>query len=256
MDYRTDYQIEWLSEVGSTNEMCMRRALSGGAQGLVVVADHQLRGRGQRGNVWTSEPGKNLTFSILLRPSFLLVERQFLISQVTAVALCRLVQGLVPREAVSVKWPNDIYIGSCKVAGVLIEHAYSSPKLDLSVVGIGLNVNQLRFPDNLPNPTSLALHTGKLLDLKRLLQQFFCLFNQQYVLLQSGDVGQIDAEYGCLLYRKGLVSKYISGSHQFTAVVQGVSPIGELLLRLPDGDIRAFGMHELRFVEGVEPSLP
>lgn len=129
--------------------------------GAVIATREQTAGRGQRGNSWEAEPGKNLTFSMLLRPRGLHAARQFELSMVVSLAIADAIDALLPQGVrTAVKWPNDIYIGLEKVCGILIENRLSGPFIDYSIAGIGININQRRFLSDAPNPTSVILHNG------------------------------------------------------------------------------------------------
>ena len=129
--------------------------------GTVIATREQTAGRGQRGNSWEAEPGKNLTFSMLMRPVKLHAARQFELSMVVSLAIADAIDALLPAGIhTSVKWPNDIYIGMEKVCGILIENRLSGQFIDYSIAGIGININQRRFLSDAPNPTSVILHNG------------------------------------------------------------------------------------------------
>lgn len=119
----------------------------------MVMARRQTKGRGQRGNSWESEDGKNLTFSMKARPDWLHPSRQFAISEATSIAIVTLLKeyGI----AASVKWPNDIYVGHRKICGILIDHSLQGMEITGSVISAGLNVNQIRFLSDAPNPVSM-----------------------------------------------------------------------------------------------------
>lgn len=241
--------IRWFDTLNSTNDTCAELAAAGAPEGLVVAAHSQTAGRGQRGNTWASATGQNLTFSLLLRPSFLRVEEQFALSQAVAVALCRFVLLVAPRAKVAIKWPNDIYIGSDKVAGVLIENSFSSAQLEVSVVGIGINLNQRDFPAHLPNPTSLALHANEPIELQAALQRLLHELAHTYEQLRSGLRDALERDYLKRLYRLGQLARYrLPDGHEFDATMVGISPIGELMLQTPNGARRAFGFKEVAFV--------
>lgn len=241
--------IRWYDTLSSTNDTCAELAVAGAPEGLVVAAHCQTAGRGQRGNTWTSTPGQNLTFSLLLRPTFLRVEEQFALSKAVAVALCRFVQLTAPHAQVAIKWPNDIYIRNDKVAGVLIENSFSSVQLEVAVVGIGINLNQLEFPAQLPNPTSLALHAGGPIELHTALQSLLHELAYTYEQLRSGSNETLGRAYIDRLYRLGQPARYrLPNGHVFEATMMGISPIGELILQTHDGNCRAFGFKEVSFV--------
>ena len=132
--------IRHIATAGSTNDEARDPRL---AHGDVVWADEQTAGRGQRGHAWSSTPGENLTFSVVLRPTFLPVGEQFLLSEAVALALCDTFEAF--GIAARIKWTNDIYVGNHKLSGMLFEHSFSGPTLSRSVVGIGINVNQMAF---------------------------------------------------------------------------------------------------------------
>ena len=129
----------------------------------VIAAYEQTAGRGQRENIWLSEPGKNLTASIVLKHDGTILSRvsadnQFIISEMISKAVVGLLAdyGVVAR----IKWPNDIYVGDKKICGILIEHTLRGSSIINSIIGVGLNVNQTEFDESLPNPTSLAAESN------------------------------------------------------------------------------------------------
>lgn len=150
--------IIWLESVDSTNNEAKRRIASL-ADMSVIAAYEQTAGRGQRENIWLSEPGKNLTASIVLKHDGTILSRvsadnQFIISEMISKAVVGLLAdyGVIAR----IKWPNDIYVGDKKICGILIEHTLRGSSIINSIIGVGLNVNQTEFDESLPNPTSLA----------------------------------------------------------------------------------------------------
>lgn len=238
--------IIWLDEVDSTNVHMASLAMQGVEEGTVVAAKFQTEGRGQRGNTWDSEDAKNLTFSILLRPTFLPVKKQFLVSKVVALAICDTLECFV--SGISIKWPNDIYVGDAKIAGILIENSFSSHLMDTSIVGIGLNVNQTVFTDDIPNPASLCLLTGKEYDLNALLEKLCHALSNRYSQLISENFDVISNDYFGKLYRKDKYYTYMSNGITFRAIIFGVRDSGELLLKTESGEIKSFFFKEISFV--------
>jgi len=243
-----NFDIVWHDIVSSTNDVCMHAANEERTEGVVIAAMYQEQGRGQRGNAWESNSGLNLTFSILLRPTFLRVEDQFLISKVASVSVCDWISAYLEHKDVAIKWPNDIYIGNSKVAGILIENSFSSSQLNVSVVGIGINLNQVNFTSDLPNPTSMRLETSKEYDLQQSLEEFLSCFKERYLQVQSKNASAIDEEYMRKLYRKDIYCTYRSSNDEFKARIVGVKPTGELLLMTDDGRERSFAFKEITFV--------
>ena len=135
----------------------------------IVVTDYQTSGKGQGKNVWESEDGKNLLFSIALDMSFLKAENQFILTQIVSVTMINVLKKYLPEESLSIKWPNDIYFNDKKIAGILIKNEIKGMMMGTSIIGIGLNVNQTSFDENLPNPISMKMITGNDYDLDELL---------------------------------------------------------------------------------------
>lgn len=143
-----------LPEVDSTNTYLLAHAAAH-SHGDAVMAIRQTAGRGQRGNTWESAPGENITMSILLRPHGIPIASQFIISQIIAVAVRRVLQRHLPSQTVSIKWPNDIYVADRKIGGILIQCTHAAGLVSQVIAGLGINVNQTRFNTDAPNPVSL-----------------------------------------------------------------------------------------------------
>ena len=154
----------------STNQY-LQNLLNEGADiaDSIVVTDFQTSGKGQGKNVWQSDEGKNLLFSIALDMSFLKAGNQFFLTQMVSVAMINVLKKYLPEESLFIKWPNDIYFKDKKIAGILIKNEIKGMMMGTSIIGIGLNVNQTSFDKNLPNPISMKMITGKDYDLYELL---------------------------------------------------------------------------------------
>jgi len=235
----------WLDRVDSTNSYCMKLAENGDPEGLVVAAYFQEQGRGQRGNTWESERGKNLTFSLLLRPTFMRVEEQFSISKMIALSICDWLKSKKIKPLI--KWPNDIYVGDKKIAGILIENSFSSPILDISIIGIGLNLNQTFFSPEIPNPTSLLLLTGMSHRPENVLSELIMSIQTRYLQLKNGLKEKVSDDYLKSLYRFQILSNYSSIDGPFKAKIIGVKPLGELILETENGQQKSFGFKEITF---------
>jgi BirA family biotin operon repressor/biotin-[acetyl-CoA-carboxylase] ligase len=164
----TPLNIIKLDEVNSTNTAM---ALMGdeAVHATVLRAVTQSAGRGQRGNSWESEPGKNLTFSICLRPQHIPARTQFELSMAVSLGVVHALDAFIDPKRVKIKWPNDIYVDDLKIAGILIENSIDGTVIRRSIVGIGLNINQLTFVSDAPNPVSLAALTDRTYDLDAML---------------------------------------------------------------------------------------
>ena len=218
------------------------------AHGDVVVALEQTAGRGQRGNKWDSEPGKNLTLSLVWKPEFLATKEQFLLSEAVALAL---VDALKTYDIeATIKWTNDIYVGDDKICGILIEHDLGSEgKLSRTIVGIGLNINQREFAEWVPNPTSIALLTGKEYNINEVFEKLYDALEHRYKMLES-EPEKLQSDYHSLLYRRGEEHTYkLPSGEEFSATLEGVKPTGELALRhSSNGELHHYLFKEVEFV--------
>ena len=241
----TDH-INWYDTIDSTNSEAYRN-ISTAPHGTVWAARFQTAGRGQRGNKWESVAGENLMFSIILRPLFLPAEKQFAISQVTALALCDLLD-LWGIEA-TIKWPNDMYVGDKKVSGILIEHFLSGSKLNASIVGIGLNLNQSRFESDAPNPTSVLLETGERRVPEDALVTLLDLLAIRYDQAVHGYMQEIEEEYCAHLYHVHQWRRYLrcSDNTEFEGYMMGIDHVGCLRVLLRNGSEEAFAFKEIRY---------
>ncbi|MDE5707962.1 MAG: biotin--[acetyl-CoA-carboxylase] ligase [Alistipes sp.] len=215
--------------------------------GDAVWAERQTAGRGQRGHVWYSPEGENLTFSLVLEPRFLPVGEQFLLSEAVALALTDMFEtcGIPTR----IKWTNDIYAGDRKIVGMLIEHNFSGPTLARSIVGIGINVNQTAFDPALPNPVSMAQLAGRTFDREKVLATFLECCNRRYGQLERGEWESLQASYREKMYRLGQRHVFrIPGRGEIEATIEGVRPTGELQVRHADGTPAEYLFGEIEFV--------
>lgn len=177
-----------LSEVDSTNEFALKLLQETNVfNGTVILADNQTRGRGQRGANWITESGSNLTFSIVLRSIKLNPSEQFLLSKMIALAIINTLSGFISKaEVLKIKWPNDIYYGSKKLGGVLVENKFRGNIWDASVVGIGLNINQTDFDESIKDKAiSLAIIEYSMFDKKEILDRLIIEIEKGYLLLNS-----------------------------------------------------------------------
>ena len=230
--------------LGSSNdEACKPQYV----EGDIILAQCQTAGRGQRGHTWESREGENLTFSLLLEPLFLPPSEQFLISECVALGVCDALMhyGI---EA-QIKWTNDIYIGDRKLAGILIEHKLQGSALARTVAGIGLNVNQKAFSDDLPNPISMAQATGREFDREEVLQTVATSLMARYEQLREGGAKELQADYHQRLYRLGQEHCYaLPDGSRFRGIIRGVEPTGALRIENERGELLSFLFKEVEFV--------
>ncbi len=222
-----------LHETASTNTYLKRMAALL-PSGTVVYTHRQTAGRGQKGNSWEAEPGKNLTFSMLLKQPGVAAARQFCLSEAVSLAI---VDAVEPRLApsggeVTVKWPNDIYWCDRKLCGILLELSLKGSGIDYMVAGVGLNVNQERFVSDAPNPVSLKQITGCDTDLDALLRDV-CGRIEQLCAQGPDAVEALHRRYLGRLYRNdGKPHTFaLPGGERFEATISRVMPDGMLVLR-------------------------
>lgn len=211
----------------------------------LVVADDQTAGRGQQGNSWETERGKNLTFSLLCHPLFVKASSQFLLSQCMALAIWQTLSQLV--EGVSIKWPNDIYVGEKKISGTLIECDLQGKCISNCIIGVGINVNQTEFKSDAPNPTSLQLLTGQPYDCEVILENILARFQTFYAMLQEGHENEVRQHYMQQLYRRTGMHRYSDVRGVFMAEIADVEPTGHLHLRFENGNVVRYEFKEVRF---------
>ncbi len=244
---KRDKKIIVLNELESTNNYASRLILSDAAEeGTVVLTHFQTSGRGQAGNGWESERGKNLLASVILFPEFLNAAKQFAISKIVSLALTGFLEREI--EGVSIKWPNDIYVGNRKIAGILIENTVKGNSLASSVVGIGLNLNQEKFLSDAPNPVSLKQITGKDYDAETVVAGISGAVFSWYEKLKTGDFSEIDSSYFSKLYGVGEWRKFIKNDKIFEARIIGVGEFGQLRLEKRSGVVDEFMFKEVEFV--------
>lgn len=213
----------------------------------VVWAECQSAGRGQRGHTWHSNEGVNLTFSTVLKPTFLTAVEQFMLSEVVALSL---VDALAEYGVeCRIKWTNDIYAGDKKIAGVLIEQSLAGDTIARTVVGIGLNVNQREFPTDLPNPTSIVVERGAECERREVLECFLKHLEKWYLRLERGEREVIESAYNYRLYRRDEFHAYaLPSGERFEAAIRGVRATGHLVLEHRDGSFGEYAFKEVEFV--------
>lgn len=239
-------KIEKFDSLESTNKYCEALDLAEVEDFTCFWALEQTAGIGQRGNHWASAPGENLTFSLVLKPDFLPAADQFRLTQALSLALTDTLSALNALRTIRIKWPNDIYVDGKKVCGTLISTRLSGDCINAAICGIGLNVNQVEFPDWVPNPTSLALLMGRTYDLESLLMQLLQHIEARYADLRHG----IDPtpDYLVLLMNRNVEARYLYEGEEITATITGVDRYGHLQLTAADGRQLSCAMKEIAFL--------
>lgn len=230
----------WVGETESTNTLLSRRGeyLPDGA---AVVARIQSGGRGQRGNSWEAEPGKNVTMSMLLRNRGVDIRRGYCLSEAVALGAVDLLESL-GIEAL-VKWPNDIYVGNRKIAGILIENQLSGTMIERSIVGIGLNVNQRVWRSDAPNPVSASELTDKEYDVR----QIATVLQKAILRRLEGDVEANHTALMARLWRREGFHRYrdeLTGEDIWAKIVE-ISPSGHICMEMAGGGIKEYMFKEI-----------
>ena len=224
-----------LSETDSTNNyarVLLRDKMP--IEGTVVTTDNQTNGRGQRANLWVSEPNLNLTCSYILRPAFLAAKDQFLLSASVALSVFDVLSDELTDQSVKIKWPNDILVDEKKIAGILIENSLRGSNIDHSIVGIGMNVNQIQFTESL-NATSLKSILNRDFPIEDVLSLLNSKLEKRYLQLRQGQSQAILSLLNQNLFgfEEKRTLKVNGQEGQF--IIRGARPSGELQLEHSDG---------------------
>lgn len=213
-------------------------------EGTVIVTENQTSGKGQRGNDWEAGPKMNLTFSVILRPVFLQISDQFYLNIIISLAIYDLLEKHLP-HGLKIKWPNDIYYNDNKLGGILIENTIKNNKIESTIAGIGLNVNQTKF--RYVDAISLSMILGKRLNLENLLNDLLVKIEKRYLQLKSGARGQLQEGYLHRLY--WLNEDHIfKGQGFFNGVIKGIGNTGKLAIEV-DGEVKYFDLKEVKFIK-------
>lgn len=237
--------IHYLTECHSTNDVAAEMVKVGKlAEGSIIYTESQTSGRGQRGNVWISVPHKNLTFSLILQPHFLIPSEQFQLNVVISLAILDVLSTYV--SGIKVKWPNDVvHDADGKLGGVLIENTIRHASIEYAIVGIGLNINQRDFPN--PTMTSLGLLSGQDWDCWEIFKLLVRAIEKRYIELKKGDATKQKKTYLANLYRMEAWHFYDDGE-VFEGKITGINPEGKLMLVNKEGTYREYGFKEIRFL--------
>ncbi|WP_179005324.1 biotin--[acetyl-CoA-carboxylase] ligase [Winogradskyella forsetii] len=213
----------------------------------VVVAETQIKGRGQMGAKWQAEKGKNLTVSVFKRLSFLNLNEQFYISMAVSLAIYKALSAFkIPQ--LRIKWPNDILSAEYKLCGILIENVIKNNILQGSIIGFGLNVNQ-KFFNNLPQASSMSLITGVIYNKDEVLSEVLNQLKSYFEILEAKNHTDIKSEYEKLLFRKDKPSTFSDFNNQsFPGIIKGITDSGQLQVWTEDEIIKTFDLKEIKLL--------
>ena len=236
-----------LEQIDSTNAYLQRQQSECNIRNWIVSADEQTAGKGMGSNGWESEVGKNLTFSLAVDMSFLPAERQFLLSEAVPLGIVEVLDKLLPVEKLSIKWPNDIYYQNRKMAGILINSTIKANMMDISIIGIGLNVNQMQFQDWPTHPISLKMITGNTYDLQPLMEQI-----AEHILLKveqlKSNPTSIEQDYLKRLFRYHTWADYEVEGKTLRLFMTGIDAFGRLQLLDEQQKLHCYEIKQIKFL--------
>jgi len=238
-----------LKEVDSTNNF-LKDLLSNSKpvpEGTVIMAETQFAGRGQQNNQWYSEPGKNLTFSILLKPTFLAVADQFDLTRAISLGVYDALWPILG-DGLKIKWPNDIYYGDKKLGGMLIENLLQGQQIKSAIIGIGLNINQEVFPDGASNAASVKQILQKDYNLRFILAEVCNNIEAYYLNLKAGKIDFVRNTYLSRLYWFNEQRSFKTLNGVFEGKITGVKEKGLLVIKDNKGDELEFSLKEIEFL--------
>jgi BirA family biotin operon repressor/biotin-[acetyl-CoA-carboxylase] ligase len=226
------------------SEMLKNLTISDGIiNGTLIITDFQTKGKGQRGNYWESIAGENLLFSVVLKCNFLHPSQQFLLNQVTSIALLETLDSYMAN--VKVKWPNDIYVEDKKISGILIENSIKGSHIESTIIGIGLNVNQIHFLS--PKATSIKQIIGNILRRETILEEFLLHLEHYYLKLKNKKYDQIRGKYLDRLYGKGQLRQYEDATGIYLGEIVDIDQNGRLVIK--NGETKNhYDFKEVKFI--------
>ena len=240
------HKIIRLDNVNSTNSFLSENLNdSSFFEGVVVVANAQTQGRGQGENLWHSNSGDNLLFSVLLQPKCDLIY-QFYLNQFIAVSICQSLKqfGL----DCQIKWPNDILVNKKKIAGILIENKIQGRMLHSSIAGVGLNVNQSDFSDQLINPTSMKLLLKDSIDINQVLETLIVQLEKHYFQFKRNELNVINENYQSLLFKRNEKAYFIIKGKRVETIIREVNKQGEIVLEI-DNELKSFSNSQIKMIK-------
>ncbi|MFD3000190.1 biotin--[acetyl-CoA-carboxylase] ligase [Pontibacter toksunensis] len=238
-------QLYFLPVCESTNSEAQQLLIKNEAtEGCTVITHQQTKGRGQRGNSWEAEPGKNVTLSVILSPSFLAARQQFYLNIAVSLAVFDLIREQGLHEA-QIKWPNDLFYEGKKLGGILIENTINSYTLQHSIIGIGLNVNQLYF--DYTTATSMRNVTGDTLNVEKVTVRLLELLEKRYLELRNGKMSKQRQEYLQALFRYQEVHPFLVDDQQVQGQIVGVDENGCLAVEI-ENKLRYFAFKEISYI--------
>ncbi len=240
------YNILWFESLDSTQDYFKNSDIDSLPEWTVIATKEQTKGKGQGQNVWESQKGMNLTFSLLLYPTFLQAKNQFVLTQILSLGIYDFLSHYLSN--VFIKWPNDIYVGRNKICGILVQNQIIGLEYSSAICGIGININQVNFAFA-PNPTSLKIELGKSFDLELILQELLDCIKVRYENLKSNLYPHYKKEYlDKLLFYKEWAKYIYNDMETLEAKIINVDDFGRLILEKRDGNTINVDIKQLKFL--------
>lgn len=241
-------RIIHLDTTPSTNEYANKLLKeSTPKDGTVIITDSQTSGRGHDSNIWESEDKMNLTFSLIYYPNFLPIIKQFYLSKCISIGILNYLNNY--SNNVCIKWPNDIYVGDKKIAGILIENSIQGNSFLNTIIGVGLNINQETFYSDAPNPISLFQLNNKRYNLKTEFSKLINSINKYYTKLKNNKYSELDNIYLSNLYRLNKHFRYKDKDSIFKGKIIGISEFGYLQIETTEKTIKEYDFKEIQFLD-------
>ena len=243
---RIGHEIISLKQCSSTNEYASQLIKKNNvSNGLVVKTDYQYEGKGHSGSKWESNKKENLIFSIILLPEDFIVDWHFYLSKFVSVAICKCLRKYISNTYI--KWPNDIICDNKKICGILIENTIEKKLVKSSVIGIGLNINQNEFSEDV-KATSLSLEIGHNIDADIFFNELLNLLNDEFDKLSENNFNDVDNDYITMLFWMNTWNNFRKDGKIFKGKITGISDYGELLIENITGETLKIGFKEVEFL--------
>ncbi len=215
-------------------------------EGSIIYCSKQQKGKGRGNNAWYSSENESLCFSVILEPLFLEASNYYQLHKLISISLIESLESFIPEKKLCIKWPNDIYFENKKLGGILINNTIKGSSISLSIIGVGLNINQEKFPEELINPISLKNICGKNFSIDSILKKIGTAFFSNYSKFYK-DLHSFDSEYQQRLYKLGEKSIFIIKNKECTAFIRGVNEEGKILVE-HETSIKAYAMDEVKML--------
>jgi len=248
------FNIIYLPKVKSTNSYALQQIENNALNhGDVIFTLNQESGKGQGDNIWESEPGSNLLISLVLTPKTIDASEQFVLTQLISLAIIDLLKDYFPNKSLKkelkIKWPNDIYVGDKKIAGILFQNFIKGNKIEYSIVGIGINVNQTKFFSSAPNPISIINKIEKLIDINILLENLLKNIGTIYEKYSNcSNFAKLKSKYINNLYRYNIWSSYSDNEGSFKGRIVDIDEYGRLIVEQENRAKRLYMFKEIKFI--------